>query len=289
MTPETYPDSIWKGTVELVEQVQMAERIFRIRFHAPELAQALLPGQFVMIRFPETNDPLLGRPIAVYDVTASDDPKNPGMVDLVYLVVGKLTKELCTRPVGTKLTVWGPLGNGFPAYETDHLIFVAGGIGQTPFITLAKERLGRQTFGTPARVMPPVKRISLCYGARKAGYLAGVDDFRQGGVDVQIATEDGSAGIKGLVTDLIGPLVEMDRTTRPQVVACGPKPMIAAVIETAKSLDVPCDVSLESPMACGMGICFSCVTKIRGEDGQWDYKRTCVDGPVFDGKLVILE
>jgi dihydroorotate dehydrogenase electron transfer subunit len=278
----TYPDSLWRGTVELVEQEQVAERTYRIRFSAPQLAAAVLPGQFVMVRLPDGTDPLLGRPLAVYRV--GDD----GMVDLIYLVVGKMTGLLCHRKPGTKLEVWGPLGNGFSDYEVDHLILVAGGIGQTPFLSLSQERLGQRRFGNPHQTVQPVAKISLCYGARTEKYLAALDDFREVGVDLKIATEDGSAGQKGLVTELIEPLVVPNEKT--QIIACGPKRMLAAVIEEANRLGLPSDVSLESPMACGMGICFSCVAKVRDEEGgDWDYRRTCVDGPVFNGKLVVLD
>jgi dihydroorotate dehydrogenase electron transfer subunit len=125
--------------------------------------------------------------------------------------------------------------------------------------------------------------VTLCYGCRSGQYLAGVEDFQRAGVDVRLSTEDGSAGQRGLVTDLIGPVVEQSKLPC-RIVACGPEAMLAAVAKLAERLRLPCQVSLETPMACGIGICFSCVAKVRDESGQWDYRRTCVEGPVFDAR-----
>jgi dihydroorotate dehydrogenase electron transfer subunit len=116
---------------------------------------------------------------------------------------------------------------------------------------------------------------------RSAEYLAGVEDFRRLGVEVRVSTDDGSAGQRGLVTDLMRPaVVESEQACR--IVCCGPEAMMETAAEIARQLGVGCQVSLESPMACGIGICFSCVTKVRDGSGRWDYRRVCVEGPVFD-------
>ena len=279
----TYADHPWQGTVVIEQNVQLAEDTFRVRFRAPEIARRVLPGQFVMLRVAGALDPLLGRPLAVYDVV--DEQGKPSLLDVVYLVVGRMTGQLATLEAGALLEVWGPLGNGFANQPTEHLVMVAGGIGQTPFLPLASEYLGRRTFGEPARETARAEQVTLCYGARTAARLACVDDFRSFGVEVRLATEDGSAGHHGRVTELIRPTIEAS-TSPCRIVCCGPEPMLAAVAGIAQELNVPCQVSLEVPMACGMGICFSCVTKIRDESGGWDYRRVCVDGPVFDAKNV---
>jgi dihydroorotate dehydrogenase electron transfer subunit len=203
------------------------------------------------------------------------------LLDVVYIRVGHMTAQLRELPPGTLLDVWGPLGNGFPPHKTGHLIIVAGGIGQTPFLMLGREYLGRRAYGDPPRTAPQARQVTLCYGAKSEAWLAGVDDFRAAGIDVRIATDDGSVGHHGFVTDLIRPTVEAsDAPCR--LVCCGPEPMMEATARIAQELDLPCEVSLETPMACGMGICFSCVAKIRDGEGNWDYRRTCVDGPVFN-------
>jgi dihydroorotate dehydrogenase electron transfer subunit len=279
-----YADHAWHGPAVVAENVPVARDTFRLRFACPEIARQIVPGQFVMLRLAGCNDPLLGRPLALYDVTPDASGK-PCFVDVVCLVVGKMTRLLAEFGPGSQLEVWGPLGNGFPPTATEHLVMVAGGIGQTPMLTLARECLGTQTYGDPPRETPRAQAVTLCYGARNREYLACVDDFRRAGVTVHLSTDDGSQGHRGLVTDLIRPVVEQS-AQQCRIVCCGPEAMMKATTLLARELGLPCQVSLESPMACGIGICFSCVKKIRDASGNWDYRRTCVEGPVFEGEEV---
>jgi NAD(P)H-flavin reductase len=330
-----------------------------------------------MLRLAGCNDPLLGRPLALYDTVIAADGEPIG-IDVVYLVVGKLTRRLAELGAGAALEVWGPLGNGFELAPTEHLVMVAGGIGQTPFPAVAQAYLERRLYGawsgadrtsnirrptsnlerqpgacdpphfdvgrsmldvrcsepTEARPKPPSRvpgeeraknatisqaqkpapprRITLCYGARSADYLAGLDDFRRLGVDLRVSTDDGSAGHHGLVTDVLRQVLENAECgirnaplgTLPEgvwssnsefripnselhILCCGPEPMMEAVAELAHAYGVGCQASLESPMACGIGICFSCVARVRQADGTWDYRRTCVEGPVFDAQQIV--
>ncbi|MDA1052035.1 MAG: dihydroorotate dehydrogenase electron transfer subunit [Planctomycetota bacterium] len=279
-----YADQATQLSVEVVENVRLARDTYRVRFHCPELAARALPGQFIMLRLAGYDDPLIGRPLAVYDVVQSLTGA-PESIDVLYLVKGKLTTRLVKFQPGQRLDVWGPLGNGFEPVATSHLVMVAGGIGQTPFVCLAKEYLGVQKFGAPPRQPSRCDKVTLCYGGRSADLLAGIEDFERLGVDVRIATDDGSRGHHGLVTDVLTQvLAESDEQCH--VVCCGPEPMMEAVAKVTASADVSCRVSLETPMACGIGICFTCVAKVRDESGEWDYKRTCVDGPVFDAELI---
>ena len=282
-----YADSACQQNVEIVENVRLARETFRVRFRSPAIAQRILPGQFLMLRLADCNDPLIGRPLAMHDVVGD-------CVDVVYLVKGKLTTRLQEFRPGQRVDVWGPLGNGFLPQPTEHLVMVAGGIGQTPFLALAKEYLGRQMFGAPSRQVPRAKRVTFCYGARTADYLAGVKDFEQLGVEVRVATDDGTRGYHGLVTDLLRQVLGDRRAggvsplilPGTRIVCCGPEPMMEAVAKIAAAENIPCQVSLETPMACGIGICFSCVAKVRTSQGEWDYKRTCVEGPVFDAATI---
>ncbi len=275
-----YADRAWQGTVSIDENLPLACDTYRLRIRCPEIARQVVPGQFLMVRLAATNDPLLGRPLALYD-TVLDDQGQPSGVEIVYLVVGKTTRRLAGLPAGSPLEVWGPLGNGFPPTPAGHLLMVAGGIGQTPFMALAREFLGLRTYGDPPRPAPRAARVTLCYGVRTARYLAGVEDFERLGVEVRVSTEDGTAGHRGLVTELIEPALRACEMPC-RMVACGPEPMMAAAAAIAKRLGIGCQVSLESPMACGIGVCFSCVAKVRDGSGHWDYRRTCVEGPVFD-------
>jgi dihydroorotate dehydrogenase electron transfer subunit len=203
----------------------------------------------------------------------------------VYLTVGKLTSRLAQYRPGQELEIWGPLGNGFPALPADHLVMVAGGIGQTPFLALAQEYLGHKTYGDPPRRPARAGRVTLCYGARSGDLLAGVADFERLGVEVRTSTDDGAAGHHGLVTDLLAEVLRESRAGV-RVVCCGPEPMMHAVAKLTAAAGVPCQVSLETPMACGIGICFSCVARVRQGQGGWDYRRTCVEGPVFDAAAI---
>lgn len=277
-----YADHSGQQRATIVENVLLARDTFRLRIHAPVLAHSILPGQFVMVRLTDCDDPLLGRPFALYDTVDVED--EPAHVDIVYLVLGKMTQRLAHLGPGQELDVWGPLGNGFAPQPTEHLIMVAGGIGQTPFLAVAREHFGLRTYGAPARQATRVKRVSMCYGVRSAAYLAGAEDFRAAGVEMHISTDDGSAGKKGLVTDLLPKLLDDAAATR--IVCCGPEPMMHAVANIAADREVACQVSLETPMACGVGICFSCVTRVRQPGGQWDYRRTCVEGPVFAAEKI---
>jgi dihydroorotate dehydrogenase electron transfer subunit len=278
--PAIYADHAWQGPVVVEENIAIARDTYRLRLACPEIARRALPGQFVMLRLMGANDPLLGRPLAFYDIT-SDSDGNPHSIDLVYLTIGKMTRLLPDVRAGALMEVFGPLGNGFPSIPTKHLLMVAGGIGQTPFLMLAKEYLGLQSYGDPPRSTPRSQRATLCYGVRNREFLAGDEDLRQARVTVHVSTDDGSTGHHGLVTELIADAARQSSATC-RIVCCGPEPMLKATADIAARLGLECQVSLESPMACGIGICFSCVKKIRDGSGQWDYRRTCVEGPVFD-------
>lgn len=279
--------AVHRRGLPIVENVRLAERTYRVRLECPDLARRIVPGQFVMLRLGGFNDPLLGRALALYDTWQDRSGRTAG-VDLVYLVAGKMTGRLAEFRTGQELELWGPLGNGFPPRQADHLILVAGGIGQTPFLALAREALGLRQYGDPPRSVERASRITLLYGARSAGLLAGIDDFAKLGIEVQLSTDDGSCGHHGLVTDLLARQLE-ERRPRQEIVCCGPEPMMHAVAELAARAEVPCQVSLETPMACGLGICFSCVAKVRDEAGGWDWRRTCVEGPVFDARQIVFD
>ncbi len=278
-----YADRAVQCRVEITDNVPLARDTYRVRFECPELARRVVPGQFFMLRLACCDNPLLGRPFALYD-TVLDTAGNPVGVDVVYLVVGKMTRLLTECRLGTELDVWGPLGNGFSVPPTEHLVMVAGGIGQTPFLALGRELLGGRDYGRQATT---AQRVTLCYGVRTKDLLAGADDFRACGIDLRVSSDDGSVGHHGLVTELLEEVLAEDPDGDRRVVCCGPEPMMEAVAQVASARSVPCEVSLESPMACGIGICFSCVAKVRQADGGWDYKRTCVEGPVFDAEKIV--
>jgi dihydroorotate dehydrogenase electron transfer subunit len=281
-----YADSMVQETVEVLQNVSVAQDTYRLRFRSPAIARRILPGQFLMLRLHDLQDPLIGRPFALYD-TQDNNLGEPETVDVVYVVKGKLTSCLQHLQPGQLVDVWGPLGNGFPAIPTDHLICVAGGIGHTPFLALGREYKGTRHYGPHPRIETPTARMSLCYGARSASYLAGVEDFERAGFELQLCTDDGTRGRAGLVTEALRELLRGDPAKHPVIHCCGPEVMMAAVSQLAADFGVPCYVSLETPMACGIGICFTCVAKVRDADGEWDYKRTCVEGPIFASRKIV--
>lgn len=283
-------------SVPVVENVRIAVDTWRLRLECPEIASRVTPGQFFMVREPGTTEPLLGRPFALYDTWLDAHDRVAG-IDMVYLVVGKMTRTMTHWHAGDSVELWGPLGNGFPAPACENLLLVAGGIGNTPFLAVGREALGGRRYGAPLRpVTQRPNRLRFCYGARSCEHLAGVDDFAAAGIELKLATDDGSAGHHGFVTDLVRSTLAEWQADRPDAPAtgntgiycCGPERMMEAVARLAEEAGVDCWLSLETPMACGFGACFSCVTKVRLDDGTWDYRRTCVEGPVFPARDLCL-
>jgi len=279
----------------IVAHEPIAEATWRLRLDCPSLAANARPGQFAMVRIPDRQDPLLARPLAVYDTFgALADPtcwlparaaataKALRYADFVYAVAGKFTTAATRLKPGEQLTLWGPLGNGFSLPKAEHLLLVAGGIGQTALLMLGRAWLAAN----------PAGRVSFCWGAREAGLFGHVEDFRNAGMAVELATLDGTVGTRGSVIDLLDSLAGQNKIaggSRTAIACCGPEGMMAAVSNWAANRGIDCQVSLETPMACGIGICFSCVAPVRDREGGWDYRRTCVEGPIFDGQSIAWE
>jgi dihydroorotate dehydrogenase electron transfer subunit len=270
---------------EILAHRLIAKDTWQLTFRSSKLAQSTLPGQFFMIRLAHCNDPLIGRALAMFD-RSTDTAGNLEALSVAYVVKGKFTQALSKLQTGQSIEVWGPLGNAFSTEPVDHLIMVAGGVGITPMLTLASDALGQAAFGTAKVPKRYASRTTLCYGARTRDYLAALDDFNSRGVELALATEDGSLGHHGRVTQVLEDLLHQEQGSV-RIACCGPEPMMQAVSKLASSYKVACEVSLETPMACGIGICFTCVAKIDQGDGSWDYRRTCIEGPVFDAQSVV--
>ena len=276
---------------DIVAHEQIAEATWRIRVDCPHLASTTRPGQFAMVRLTNRNDPLLARPLAIYDVfpqhqapenwqptTLDSDAanRNPQFVDFVYAVAGKFTTALTTLQPGDSVSLWGPLGNGFETPPTNHLVLVAGGIGQTALLMLGREFLATV----------PSRQVTFCWGARHASLFGHAQDFRNYGMSTHFATLDGSKGHHGTVIDLLDSMEKDAVFNQATIACCGPEGMMAAVAKWAAERSLNCQVSLETPMACGIGICFSCVAPVLDENGDWDYRRTCIEGPIFDSQAI---
>ncbi len=283
-----YADHIAVTETVVEKLLELAQDTFLIRLEAPQIAANALPGQFVMVRFAERDAPLIGRALAVYDIVDDADGRARA-IDLVFVRKGSFTTPLSHCSPGTRVQVWGPLGNGFDPRPCETLVMAAGGIGQTPMLMLAREALGLRQFGN-ARSAGWAKSVRLVYGARTKSLLACVEDFKRVGIDVNLCTDDGTAGSHSRVPDRLFELLGGDgqhATTR--VATCGPEIMMQKVAEGCVARGIDCQVSMETPMACGIGICFSCVAKVRTTLGEsdWDYRRTCVEGPVFDAGQIV--
>ena len=275
----------------VTEQRLLAEQTFAVRIASPEFARLIRPGQFFMIRPAGGTDPLLGRPFALYD-TILDDHGTPVAFEFAYHVIGKMTSLMSNWTSGTPVEIWGPLGNGFPVYTGNHLLCVGGGIGYTPFLATIRQALGLRRYGTPALPAPATPKVSFCYGVQSKRFRADLSDFSTlTDLQTYITTDDGSEGRKGFVTEVVSELLTLSGEDRPDgVYCCGPEPMMRAVAQICRDANVPCWLSLETPMACGYGACFSCVTRVvdsNSPDG-WDYRRTCVEGPVFRAEQLLL-
>lgn len=228
------------------------------------------PGQFVHVRCKDEHYPLLRRPFSVYTERARGRHSE---IDLLYTIVGLGTRELASLKRGDSVTIMGPLGKTFednPA--ADRLIMVAGGVGIVPFLIFC-ERLTRR------------ERITLLFGGRTKQHLYGLRLFKKLGVNIRLATDDGSRGHRGFVTEL---LEQELRRRRAQVYVCGPEAMMDRAILIARKFGAPCMASLEKRMGCALGACAACVTKIR-EDGDWRYSRICIEGPVYDADRLIID
>ena len=251
--------NVWHGQGVVERNDLLTDDTWRVSIRTTEELPTVRAGQFAMLRLPNRTDPLLGRPFAIYRAETH-------RVEIVYLAVGKMTQRLIEVKPNDTLELWLPLGNGFPEITAQHTVIVAGGIGQTPFLTLCQNRQGR---------------VSFLYGAKTTNRIACMDDFGKLGIEPVIATDDGSEGYHGFVTDLIEKVYQPGEST--QLFCCGPMPMLRSAFLVARKLGLPCFVSLETPMSCGLGICFGCVVPYReSELADWDYRRTCIDGPVFD-------
>lgn len=225
------------------------------------------PGQFVSLQLSDRFDPLLRRPFSIHQLIVENDRVTG--IELLYKVIGRCTMRLSDLDPGHRVNIVGPLGNGFTIdEEARRIIMVAGGIGVAPMMFLARS----------LQVLKPANaQLSLFLGGRSEGDLLCMDDFQSMGISVAVSTDDGSAGHKGQVTRLL----EEESAAPPDLIcACGPIPMLKSVARIAETKKIPCQVSIETLMACGFGVCLGCATKTREPADK--YLHACIDGPVLD-------
>lgn len=253
----------------ILEHREIAENMMWLAFSAPQDLR-YTPGQFLHIRVTDGVDHLLRRPISLCYVQGEGGAKSQAIA-VAYRVGGKGTELLRKKKVGEELDVLGPLGNGFTLHEGDrHALLVGGGIGVPPMVELA-EQLTQQ--GT---------KVTSIIGFQSANVAILREELSRYG-EVLVATNDGSLGLQGFVTDY---MTEELLASADRFYACGPTPMLRAV-QAKMDGKVEGYLSLEERMGCGIGACMACVTSCRMDDGSVGYKKVCKDGPVFSAPKVV--
>lgn len=245
----------------IVAHTEVAPQHFRMRLEASHLARNAVAGQFVHVlpRDGSLSDPMLRRAFSVLSVEGDT-------FEILYRVMGRGTRQMSGWAVGQEVDVIGPLGRPFAPLAENSLL-VGGGVGVPPMAMLAA-RTDR-------------KQVTVLIGARNADDVLCQEDFQKLDVPFEVATQDGSLGYHGLVTELLKQHLQEASKDNTAVYSCGPLPMLRAVAALCEHFDVPCQVSLEENMPCGVGICNGCVAPVLGHGDDYSrYRRICIDGPV---------
>jgi dihydroorotate dehydrogenase electron transfer subunit len=248
----------------ILSNEEVAEAHYLLRCECAEIAQHARPGQFVHVMISQDTGMLLRRPFTIYTVEGHE-------ITMLYQIIGEGTKQLSEMPTGTSLQVLGPLGNTFNlTTKPEPAILVGGGAGIASLMLLAAALRENdiQTLGF--------------IGAQHRARLLSVSDLESIGIAVHIATDDGSIGHHGYVTDVLADLLRETKWHRPTIYACGPHGMLAAITKIAADFEVPAQIAMENRMGCAMGVCLGCVCPVRIDTNRVEYQRVCTEGPVFN-------
>jgi len=241
---------------------KLCSNVFILNIRAPEIAESAKSGQFVHIRVSNSIDPLLRRPFSIHHVD-----KRKQEVSVLFRVIGRGTEILANVKEGVLLDVMGPLGRGFDIREDfDHALIAGGGMGVAPLFFLADE------------IAKAGKKATFLWGAKSKEEIWNAGYLRDRNIEVKFATDDGSIGHKGFVTDLIARFIlNTDPNIKVRGFICGPNPMLAKVQSMTDKIGIEWYVSMEERMACGVGVCMGCAVQMKNKS----YKMACKDGPVF--------
>jgi dihydroorotate dehydrogenase electron transfer subunit len=246
----------------ITEKRAITSDMWTIRLHAPQMAQEARAGQFVHVRLTPQVDPLLRRPMSIYRIREDG-------IELLIRPLGRGSRMLVEKEEGETLDCLGPLGNGFTIHPTTrHLLMVGGGCGIAPLVALSDAAVARGL------------SVVLLFGARTASAVYPGSQLPPE-VEYAVATDDGSTGHRGLVTELMRDYVGWSDA----IYACGPRPMFLSMLELARAENIrkPVQVSLEENMSCAVGACFGCVVESR----SGEMKTVCEDGPVFEMRNLV--
>jgi dihydroorotate dehydrogenase electron transfer subunit len=252
--------------VDILFNDPIANHTFLMGLQAPEMIVQAAPGQFVMLRLGPAMDPLLRRPFSICGTLA------PDVMLILYKVVGKGTSIMSKFEKGDRVTVLGPLGKRFSSPPKNRrVLLTAGGIGIAPLVYLAQQLKMHETI--------------LLAGSRCKSEAISLDRLGLGDCKVQLATDDGSAGYRGFVTDLLSDHLKSEKPESAVIYACGPEMMLKTTAGLAAAGRFSCEMSLEANMACGLGACQGCAVKATGH-ATTAYHLICRDGPIFDYQAI---
>lgn len=266
---------VTRPSVSVLANEEVAQGHFVMTFADAEIAEEVQPGQFFEIRLKGPSAPFLPRPFSLFDWHIDKDGRKTGF-KILYKVVGVGTAALSRMKPGDTAAVTGPLGNTFsPPDSARSIMILAGGIGIAPFLAFIRKSVSEG--------FPP-DGFHLLYGARTSSLIVEERPFVDLGVPMEVATDDGTRGVKGTVMDLLSRHCSLIGPDGLRVYASGPTPMLNVLALYCAKESIKCELSLEARMICGVGVCNSCAVAIKSDkapDG-WEYKLVCRDGPVFD-------
>lgn len=258
-----------KVLAEIIKKEEIIENIYKFSIKSEEIASTAKAGQFLEIKVSEDIEPLLRRPISIFNID-----KENSIVEFIFQVKGRGTEILKSRRVGEYLDILGPLGDGvFSIKEYDNVAIIGGGIGTYPLYELAKELKGK------------AKKVTMYMGFRTKELVTLEKEFEEVVDELVITTDDGSYKQKGYAIEVLKENAKKENID--VIFACGPAPMLKAVQSFAAENKIYSEISLEERMGCGIGACLGCATKILEGDG-FKYGHVCKDGPVFDSTRVEL-
>jgi len=260
----------------ILEHQKISPKHYKLIISSPYISSHAEPGQFVNVKCSESYDPLLRRPLSLHRIS-----KEHKTFELLYEVVGKGTEMLTKYFVGEEIDILGPLGEGFKLDPKKQIqVLIGGGMGVAPLLALA-EKLKK-----PVTSRQKPEALYIMVGAKTRGQVLCEEDFRKISDQVLVATDDGSYGKKGVVSDVLLDFVDSQLTTYnlqlTTIYACGPNAMLKAIAEIAFQKKIDCQISMEERMACGIGACKGCPVKTKS-----GYKMACKDGPVFEAGEIL--
>lgn len=254
---------------EVISNEEVAENHFLLRCSCPDIAGSALPGQFIHVLIQQGSGLLLRRPFTIYTIEGDE-------ITMLYQLIGEGTAVLSSLKRGDSIRVLGPLGNTFEISSGPNpAIIVGGGAGIASLMLLAVELRNAR-----------VHTLGLV-GSMNRARLLSVEDLRMIGVETHVATDDGSVGHHGFVTELLTHILETHGLQNPSIYACGPDGMLRAVTKIALGYRVPTQLAMENRMGCALGVCLGCVCKVHMPEGGFEYQRVCTEGPVFNAEDII--